>query len=223
MEKQAENTTEAETGLIRGADGRLRCFWATATDTLYQHYHDTEWGRPTRDSRYIFEKICLEGFQAGLSWLTILRKRENFRAAFADFDFHRLAACPDIAARIEELRGNSGIIRHRGKIAAVFANAKAAVKLEAEFGSLAAYLDQFLPAGAARLTPKNLAYYRHNTRTAESAALAKDLRRRGFQFFGPTTAYAFIQAIGMVNDHLAGCCCAAAAEAAQRQFYCRAS
>jgi len=215
MEKQAENAAEAGTGLIRGADGQLRCFWATATDTLYQHYHDTEWGRPMRDDRYIFEKICLEGFQAGLSWLTILRKRENFRAAFDNFDFHRLAACPNIEGRIEELRGNSGIIRHRGKIAAVFANAKAAVKLEAEFGSLAAYLDRFIPAGTAHPAPKDLAYYRQNTQTAESAALAKELKQRGFQFFGPTTAYAFMQAIGMVNDHIAGCCCAAACQNAR--------
>lgn len=210
--------TEAPEGLIRGADGKLRCFWA-GHDTLYQHYHDTEWGRPTQDDRYLFEKLCLEGFQAGLSWITILRRRENFRAAFGNFDFRALAACPNITERIEILQQDSGIIRHKGKIAAVFSNAQAAVKLLAEYGSFSAYLRQFLPPVAERAKIAELDKYQAITQTEESARLARDLKKRGFRFIGPTSAYAYMQSIGMVNDHIAGCFCRAAAQAEQNRLY----
>lgn len=208
---------KAPAGLILGQDGRSRCFWA-GHDPLYQHYHDTEWGLPTADDRRIFEKLCLEGFQAGLSWITILRKREAFRAAFAGFDFYHLAAC-DEKALIEDLMQNSGIIRHKGKLAAVFGNARATIKLVEEYGSFTAYLRQFLPPAAERCKLARLADYQTISATALSAKLAKDLKKRGFRFIGPTIAYAFMQAMGMVNDHIAGCCCHAKAEAAQKAFY----
>ena len=186
------------TGIRVGADGRARCWWP-GDDDAYVAYHDIEWGRPVTDDNRLYEKLCLEGFQSGLSWLTILRKRANFRAAFGDFDIATVAAFGP--ADVERLVGDAGIVRHRGKIASAVNNARRAVEIVAESGSLAAYLWSWAPAPPPAPTGKdNLP-----AATPESAALAKDLKRRGWSFVGPTTVYAFMQSVGMVNDHLEGC------------------
>jgi len=210
----AEPETAPE-GLLRGRDERLRCRWA-GHDPLYQSYHDTEWGQPTDDDSKIFEMLCLEALQAGLSWITILRKRENFRAALHGFDFYHLAGC-NAQAAVERLMRDRGLIRHRGKLAALFTNAGAAVKLVAECGSFSAYLRPFRPAAAARNRQAHISARAAGQSCA--AKLARDLKKRGFRFIGPTSAYAFMQAAGMVNDHSAGCCCFAATAAAQKAFY----
>jgi DNA-3-methyladenine glycosylase I len=188
--------------LVRGEDGVTRCFWGSSPPE-YQAYHDAEWGFPVDDDRRLFEKLCLEGFQSGLSWLTILRKRENFRQAFAGFDFERVARFGE--RDVERLLGDAGIVRHRGKIEAAISNAKRAVELVEEEGSLAAYVWRFEPDPATR--PKRLTWsvLLEMAQTPESQALAKDLKRRGWRFVGPTTVYAFMQAMGLVNDHLHGC------------------
>ena len=189
-------------GLWRGPDGRARCGWCRA-DAAYIEYHDAEWGVPVRDDRALFEKICLEGFQSGLSWLTILRKRENFRRAFAGFDPERVARFT--RRDVTRLLNDAGIVRHRGKIESTINNAARCLELAAEFGSLAEYVWRFEPN--ARLRPKKLtlAVLRTMTTTPESVALSKDLRQRGWTFVGPTTMYAFMQAMGLVDDHLHGC------------------
>ncbi|MDR3374307.1 MAG: DNA-3-methyladenine glycosylase I [Ancalomicrobiaceae bacterium] len=189
-------------GLRIGADGRCRCQWG-AGDDLYCAYHDTEWGRPVKDDTRLFEKICLEGFQSGLSWLTILRKRENFRRAFAGFD-------PAVVARfgeadVERLLADSGIIRHAGKIRSTINNAARALEIQAEFGSLAAYVWSFEPAPETRPAAYDRATLMAITTSSERVALSKDLKKRGWSFVGPTTVYAFLQAMGLVNDHLEGC------------------
>ena len=189
-------------GLVIGQDGLARCFWAGHTPD-YVHYHDTEWGRPVRDDRRLFEKICLEGFQSGLSWLTILRKRENFRAAFDGFDFRKVAQYGE--ADVARLLANSGIVRHRGKIAATINNAQRACALVAEVGTLADYFWRFVPPPGERPDCMNLAALRSLAQTPTSLALSKDLKKRGWKFVGPTTCYAFMQAMGVVNDHLDGC------------------
>ena len=196
-------------GLIAGDDGRARCWWCVGDDA-YLAYHDEEWGRPMRDDRRLFEKICLEGFQSGLSWLTILRKRDAFRRAFADFDFARIARFD--RRRVERLLGDAGIVRHRGKIESVVNNARRAVDLIDEAGSLADYFWSFEPGPRGR--PKRLtrASLAGLTQTADSLALSRDLKRRGWTFVGPTTCYAFMQAMGLVNDHLEGCHVRAAVE-----------
>jgi len=171
-----------------------RCWWC-GTDPLYVRYHDDEWGKPIRDDRRLFEKICLEGFQAGLSWLTILRKRENFRAAFAGFSIPAVAAFTE--ADVERLMADSGIVRNRAKIDAAIANARAA----AEVDDLDALIWSFAPPD--RPAPRS--YADVPAVTPESTALAKELKRRGFRFVGPTTAYAGMQACGLVDDHLEGC------------------
>ena len=176
---------------------RRRCPW-TGSHLDYQAYHDLEWGRPVKDDRRLFEKICLEGFQAGLSWLTILRKRDNFRAAFADFDFHKVAKFCD--SDVERLVLDSGIVRHRGKILSTINNANRALDLLTEFDDLDSYFRQFRPKS--QPTRVNAAI---PSRTPESTALSKDLKKRGWSFVGPTTAYAFMQAMGLVNDHAEGC------------------
>jgi DNA-3-methyladenine glycosylase I len=203
------------TGLIVGADGRRRCWWHGGAED-YQAYHDKEWGWPVDDDRRLFEKICLEGFQAGLSWLTILRKRENFRAAFAGYDFAKVARFGD--KDVERLLQDAGIVRHRGKIEASIENAKRALETVEEFGSLAAYFWRFEPGPEAR--PKRLDYAALSAlaKTPESIALSKDLKKRGWKFVGPTTVYAFMQAMGLVNDHLEGCACHPEAEAARKSF-----
>jgi DNA-3-methyladenine glycosylase I len=190
------------TGLARHPDGVTRCRWP-GNDPLYVRYHDEEWGAPVTDDRRLFEKICLEGFQAGLSWLTILRKRPQFRVAFLDFDITRVAGFG--ARDVTRLLRDEGIVRHRGKIESAINNAKRAVALRDEFGSLAAYFWRWEPGPHARprrITHRTLMQRPH---TPESTALSKDLKRRGWTFVGPTTVYAFMQAMGLVNDHLEGC------------------
>jgi DNA-3-methyladenine glycosylase I len=189
-------------GLAQGDDGVTRCFWGDSAPE-YRAYHDTEWGFPVADDRRLFEKLCLEGFQSGLSWLTILRKREGFREAFAGFDFERVARYG--SKDVERLLGDAAIVRHRGKIEATINNAQRAVELVDEEGSLAAYVWRFEPDPASR--PKRLTWAAlvEMAQTEESRALAKDLKRRGWRFVGPTTVYAFMQAMGLVNDHVDGC------------------
>jgi DNA-3-methyladenine glycosylase I len=179
-----------------------RCWWA-GSDPLYVRYHDEEWGRPVRDDRRLFEKICLEGFQAGLSWLTILRKRENFRAAFAAFDIDRVARFND--RDVNRLLKDPGIVRHRGKIASTINNARCARTLREQHGSLAEYFWRWQPDAASRPARITREVLRGMATTPESIALSKDLRRRGWTFVGPTTIYAFMQAMGLVNDHVEDC------------------
>jgi DNA-3-methyladenine glycosylase I len=181
--------------VTRGSDGKDRCWWGLG-DEEYQRYHDTEWGFPQGDDRRLFEKICLEGFQSGLSWLTILRKRDNFRAAFCRFDPEIVAAFG--ASDVDRLLGDAGIVRHRGKIEATINNAHRAIETAEEHGSLARYFWSFEPerGGPPAEIPAT---------TDVSVALSKDLKKRGWKFVGPTTAYAFMQAMGLVNDHLEGC------------------
>ncbi len=200
-------------GLVRGEDGIVRCWWC-GTDDLYRDYHDREWGRPVTDDRRLFEKLCLEGFQSGLSWLTILRKREHFRRAFAGFDFTVLAHWG--AREVERLLGDAGIVRHRGKIESTLGNARRACELAAEHGSLAAFFWRFAPDPGRRPPRLDRATLATLGKTAESTALSRELKRRGWRFVGPTTVYAFMQAMGLVNDHLEGCTIRAAAEADRR-------
>jgi len=185
-------------GLITGEDNKIRCFWC-GNDPLYINYHDKEWGKPVYDDVRLFEKICLEGFQSGLSWITILRKRENFREAFDGFDFTKVANYNNVD--IDKLLKNEGIIRHRGKIEATINNAQRAIELIEEKGSLSDYFWSFKPENTAQ--PSSAAQMQ--SKTEESIALSKDLKKRGWKFVGPTTAYAFMQAMGMVNDHIEGC------------------
>jgi DNA-3-methyladenine glycosylase I len=189
-------------GILVGTDGRPRCWWPGA-DPLYVAYHDAEWGRPLNDDHRLFEKLCLEGFQSGLSWLTILRKRPSFRQAFAGFDPGLVSGFGD--GDVERLMADAGIVRNRAKILATINNARRYPELVAETGSLAAYLWSFEPEAASR--PATLD---HDTLltfgvSAESKAMSGDLRRRGWAFVGPTTAYAAMEAMGIVNDHLDGC------------------
>jgi len=185
-----------------------RCNWA-GSDPDYILYHDEEWGRPVIDDNRLFEKLCLEGFQSGLSWLTILRKRPQFRRQFHDFDIPRVAAMGE--ADIEHLLQDAGIVRHRGKIASTINNARRALELKAEFGTLAAYFWSFEPASEPRAPGALLP-----AQTPASTALSKDLRKRGFSFVGPTTCYAFMQAMGMVNDHADHCDCRAICDEERR-------
>jgi DNA-3-methyladenine glycosylase I len=200
-------------GIVIGEDGVARCWWAGSAPE-YRAYHDAEWGFPVSDDVRLFEKLSLEGFQAGLSWLTILRKREAFRRAFAGFEFELVARFGE--RDVARLLADAAIVRHRGKIEAVINNAQAAVALVQEEGSLAHYLWRFEPEPrAGRLDRPRLAEL---ALTAESTALAKDLKRRGWRFVGPTTAYAFMQAMGLVNDHLHGCDAWAAVDHARERF-----
>ena len=193
-----------ETGIITGEDGRSRCAWhANLPD--YQRYHDEEWGRPVVDDIRLFEKICLEGFQSGLSWLTILRKRENFRAAFAGFDFEKVALFDD--ADIVRCLADPGIVRHRGKIVSTINNARRAIEMRAEFGSLARYFWSHEPRLDERPAVVDYPTLSANPTTPISVRISKDLRKRGWTFVGPTTVYAFMQAMGLVNDHIEGCYC----------------
>jgi DNA-3-methyladenine glycosylase I len=200
-------------GLVRGDDGIVRCWWGTSTPR-YAAYHDTEWGIPVTDDRRLFEKLCLEGFQAGLSWLTILNKRENFRAAFDQFEAARVARYR--APQVERLLQDAGIVRHRGKIESTINNAGRALEVVSEFGSLAAYCWGFEPAPESRPARLTKQAALGLGSSPESIALSKDLKRRGWTFVGPTTVYAFMQAMGLVNDHLEGCPVRAVALAARR-------
>lgn len=179
---------------------KQRCPWC-GTDPLYMAYHDEEWGRPSRDERHLFEMLCLEGQQAGLSWITVLKKRENYRRAFHKFDAKKVAKLDEAA--IEALLQDAGIIRHRGKLTAIRDNAVATLAVQKEFGSLAAYLWGFV--GDAPVVNRVRSYREAPTATVISDALSKDLKKRGFRFVGSTTIYAFMQAVGMVNDHELGC------------------
>jgi DNA-3-methyladenine glycosylase I len=201
--------------LAPGPDGRLRCWWGVGSDDTYLRYHDDEWGRPVLDDRRLYEMLTLEGFQAGLSWLTILRKREAFRAAFAGFDPVRVAAFGQ--ADVARLLGDSGIVRHRGKIEASIGNARCSLEVGSEFGSLAGYFWSHAVGGApAPRVIGDLA-----AETPGSRALSLDLKRRGFSFVGPTIVYAFMQAVGMANDHAAGCVLRAEVEAERRPVLAR--
>lgn len=191
-------------GLIESADGTHSCRWHNNLPD-YKHYHDTEWGRPVTDDTRLFEKICLEGFQSGLSWLTILRKRENFRAAFAGFNIGKVAAFDTLD--IERLVSDAGIVRHRGKIVSTINNARRALELQKEFGSLAAYFWSYEPAPDQRPTFVTWAWAMANPVSKASTTMSKDLKKRGWSFVGPTTIYAFCQAMGLVNDHMDGCNC----------------
>lgn len=188
---------------MQHADGKCRCFWAAPASALYVRYHDTEWGRPVAHDTRLFEKICLEGFQSGLSWLTILNKRENFRSAFDGFDFERIARYGD--AQVARLVADAGIVRHRGKIDSTINNARRACELASENGSLAAYFWSFEPEVQSRPASVSEQTLRQNTTSPQSVALSRDLKRRGWSFVGPTTVYAFMQAMGMVNDHVDDC------------------
>ena len=202
-------------GLIVGEDGVTRCFWPGELPDYIQ-YHDHEWGLPVADDFRLFEKICLEGFQSGLSWLTILRKRENFRAAFAGFDFHKVAEFDE--SDIERLVQDAGIIRHRGKIVSTINNARRAIELAGEHGSLAAYFWGWEPGPEDRPEVFDYATLRANPTTEISTRISRDLKKRGWSFVGPTTVYAFMQAMGLVNDHIEGCDCRAKVEAARAKF-----
>jgi len=196
-------------------DGITRCWWGS--DHLdYRLYHDEEWGRPEANDFKLFEKICLEGFQSGLSWLTILRKRENFRAAFVGFDFNKVARFND--ADVQRLLQDAGIVRHRGKIAATINNAQRALELVDEFGSLAAYVWQWQPSEVEAHVGKGEYNQPIPSITKTSQELSKDLKKRGWKFFGPTTAYAFMQAMGLVNDHMQGCDCRMQVERERQKF-----
>ena len=192
-----------------------RCAWA-GDDPLYQTYHDKEWGRPVTDDIRLFEKICLEGFQSGLSWITILRKRERFRDVFDGFDFTRVARFSE--ADVDRLLTDTGIIRHRGKIESTINNASRAIELRDEFGSLAAYFWRFEPRPEERPDSLTWDVLKTMAQTDASRALSKDLKKRGWSFVGPTTAYAFMQAMGMVNDHVETCFCRAEVEADRTGF-----
>lgn len=202
---------KTQDGLIQDKQGCTRCWWC-GDDPLYVQYHDTEWGRPVADDIRLYEKLCLEGFQAGLSWLTILRKRENFRKAFAGFDPQKVVRFTE--KDVQRLLQDEGIIRHRGKIEAAIHNAALALDLIEEFGSLATYFAGYAPADR----PAPHARADIPAISAESQALAKDLKRRGFKFLGPTTMYAHMQAMGLVNDHLEGCHVRAAVETDRTAF-----
>ncbi len=182
------------TNLIKGPDGHPRCAWCQAAPEFFD-YHDNEWGYPVADDQRLFEKICLESFQSGLSWRTILSKRENFRSAFCDFDFNKMAVFND--DNIESLLQDKGIIRHRGKIEAVINNARRAQELIKTEKSLAAYVWQY--------EPENPPEPQTASTSPESIAMSKDLKKRGWKFVGPTTVFAFMQAMGLVNDHAIGC------------------
>ena len=198
-------------GLVMGDDDVARCWWGAA-DPLYRHYHDTEWGRPVAADQRLFEMLCLEGFQAGLSWLTVLRKRPAFRAGFSDFVPSRVARFGEADA--DRLVADAGIIRHRGKIDSTINNARRAEEVSDEFGSLAAYFWRHEPPRRSMaLSPGAIP-----PKTEESTALSKDLKKRGWSFVGPTTMYAFMQAVGLVNDHLDGCAHWAQAEADRGRF-----
>lgn len=193
---------------VPGPDGLPRCRWSLSPDEL--PYHDTEWGFPVADDQRLFEKISLEGFQAGLSWRTILVKRPAFRAAFAGFDFRVVAGYDE--GDVERLLADAGIVRHRGKIEATINNAARAIEAVDEHGSLAAYLWGFEPSADEMAEPQTL------TTSPAAVALSKDLKKRGWKFVGPTTMFAFMQAMGLLNDHVVGCVTRDQVAAARRAF-----
>ncbi|MDY6828405.1 MAG: DNA-3-methyladenine glycosylase I [Pseudomonadota bacterium] len=194
---------------VVGADGEPRCRWCAAAPEFFE-YHDKEWGYPVSDDIRLFEKLCLESFQSGLSWRTILAKRENFRAAFHGFDFEKIVKYKQ--KDVERLLKDEGIVRHRGKIEAVINNAQRAVELVSEEGSLAAYFWSFEPDDVNEIEPQSA------STSKESVALAKALKKKGWKFVGPTTVYAFLQAMGLINDHVEGCVIRGKVENARKKF-----
>ena len=194
---------------VKGPDGKPRCAWCSAADEFFD-YHDAEWGFPVDDNQRLFEKLCLESFQSGLSWRTILAKRENFRAAFHHFDFDKVARFTK--RDVERLLKDEGIVRHRGKIEAVINNAKRAQELVIEHGSIASYVWSFEPDEDQLAEPQSV------STSAESIALSKDLKKRGWKFVGPTTVYAFMQAMGLINDHVEDCVTRTKVERARKRF-----
>jgi len=211
----AGGVTVLPEGVTLEPDGVARCWWGTG-DELYRPYHDREWGRPVGDDQRLFEKLTLEGFMSGLSWLTILRKRENFRSAFAGFDIETVASFG--ADDVERLLADAGIVRHRGKIDAAVNNARRCLELRDEFGSFAAYAWGYEPDPSSRPATLDHAALLECTTTPESVAMSKDLRRRGWSFVGPTTVYSFMEAMGIVNDHLEGCFARPIVEAERAAF-----
>ncbi len=211
----AEAASPGTAGITVGEDGVARCWWC-GDDRLYRSYHDVEWGRPSSDDRRLFEKLCLEGFQAGLSWLTILRKREHFRRAFEDFDVEAVARFG--AADVDLLLADAGIVRNRAKIQATIGNARRCAELVDEFGSLAAYVWRFEPDARSRPPVVDQATLMQLAQSPESKAMSNDLRRRGWSFVGPTTVYSFMEAMGLVNDHLDRCDVRADVEHERRAF-----
>ncbi len=204
-------------GITVGKDGLARCWWC-GDDPVYRRYHDEEWGRPAAGDRPLFEKLCLEGFQSGLSWLTILRKRENFRKAFKDFEIDTVARFT--AGSVDRLLADTGIVRNRAKIEATIKNARRCRELNEEFGSLAAFVWRFEPEPSSRPVVVDHAALMQLSQSPESIAMSKDLRRRAWSFVGPTTVYSFMQAMGLVNDHLEGCHVRARVER-ERARFCR--
>lgn len=189
-------------GLVLGEDGLTRCGWCGGAAD-YRDYHDREWGRPVHEDHRLFEKICLEGFQSGLSWLTILRKRENFRRAFRGFDPAQVAAMGE--REVEALLQDPGIVRHRRKIESTIQNARRALELVEECGSLRSFFWHYVPPPVERPASMDWGTLRQISQTPTSQRLSRDLKKRGWSFVGPTTAYAFMQAMGLVNDHIEGC------------------
>ncbi len=202
-------------GISLDTSGTARCWWCGGEE-LYRDYHDNEWGRPVDDDQRLFEKLCLEGFQSGLSWWTILRKRENFRKAFRDFEIDAVARLN--RRSVDRLLGDAGIVRHRGKIESVLNNAKRAQELVREYGSLGAYIWRHEPPAAERPRRMTKGALLKLAQTPTSTALSKDLKQRGWSYVGPTTVYAFMQAMGLVNDHLAGCAARPQVERARARF-----
>ena len=191
-----------ESGAATAADGITRCWWCLG-DPAYLDYHDVEWGRPQKNDNLLFEKICLEGFQSGLSWLTILRKRKNFRKAFKSFDIGAVARFN--ARSADRLVMDAGIVRHRGKIESTINNARRCLEVVDEFGSLASYAWAYEPEERSRPTKLDWPTVAAQTTSPEATAMSKDLKRRGWTFVGPTTVYSFMQAVGIVNDHVTSC------------------
>ena len=202
-------------GVVTGADGITRCWWCHGNE-LYERYHDDEWGRPVDDDRRLFEKLCLEGFQSGLSWLTILRKREGFRRAFRSFDIEAVARFN--ARSVERLLGDASIVRHRGKIESTINNARRCLDLIEEHGSLARYVWSFEPDPRSRPTTLEWATLAAQTTSPEAIALSKDLKARGWSFVGHTTVYSVMEAMGLVNDHVTPCDFRDDVEQARRAF-----
>lgn len=195
--------------VLPGPDGHDRCRWCLVTPE-YLRYHDTEWGFPVADDRRLFEKVCLEGFQSGLSWRTILAKRENFRAAFDNFDYRRVAGYGE--GDVARLLADAGIVRHRGKIEAAIGNARCACEMADQHGSIAAWFWRFEPDAAALPAPQSI------TTSPESIAISKELKKLGWRFVGPTTVFAFMQAMGLINDHAEGCMVRVEVARARREF-----